>query len=73
MMQDMKKTMGQFYFKPREIKASCESESYVHKARIVGFSVVMASIAGFYEYYFNNLTMRSGQYQMKAMAGDTSV
>ena len=35
-------------FKPRELKMNVENEGNAHKARIVGFSVLMAAIAAAY-------------------------
>jgi hypothetical protein len=35
-------------FRPRELKMNVENESNTHKIRIVGFSVLMAAIAGAY-------------------------
>ena len=46
-----------------------ENESNVHKAKIVGFSVLMAVISGGYQWYYNNMTYRSGQLQAQALAG----
>lgn len=64
------KMMKRFTFKPRELKSACETEHWSHKARIVGFSVVMASIAGYYQYYFDMLAYRAGQFQNAALAGE---
>ena len=66
----MKMMMSKFSLKPRELKMACENEPWSHKARIVGFSVLMATIANYYQYYFNMLVYRSGQYQKAALAGD---
>ena len=66
----MMSMMKKFTFKPRELKMACEQEHWSHKARIVGFSCLMATIAGYYQYYFDMLTYRSGQYQNAALAGE---
>ena len=67
---DMKGMMKRFTFKPSEIKNAVQHEHWSHKARIVGFSVVMSSIAGYYQYYFDMLVYRSNQFQMAALAGE---
>jgi len=59
----MKAMMGRFVFKPRDLKASVDSEDMYHKAKIVCFSVAMAAVATTYQAYFNNLVYRSGAYQ----------
>jgi UDP-galactopyranose mutase len=66
----MKGMMAKFSCKPRELKMACENEPWSHKARIVGFSVLMGSIANYYQYYFNMLGYRSGQFQAAALAGE---
>ena len=67
---DMKNMMKRFTFKPSEIKNAVQHEHWSHKARIVGFSIVMSSIAGYYQYYFDMLVYRSNQFQMAALAGE---
>jgi hypothetical protein len=62
--------MKRFTFRPSEIKNAVQHEHWSHKARIVGFSVLMSSIAGYYQYYFDMLVYRSNQYQMAALAGE---
>ena len=62
--------MKNFTIKPRELKIACQTEHWSHKARIVGFSVLMSSIAGYYQYYFDMMAYRSGQYQKAALTGD---
>lgn len=62
--------MGRFVFKPRDLKASCESEGWGHKVKIVCFSFTMAAISGTYQSYFNDLVYRSGIYQQHALAGE---
>lgn len=52
------------------MKSSVENESNVHKARVVCFSLAMASFASLYSTYFDNLVMRSNQAQQAAMAGE---
>lgn len=66
----MKNMMKRFTFKPSEIKNAVQHEHWSHKARIVGFSILMSSIAGYYQYYFDMLVYRSNQYQMAALAGE---
>ena len=66
----MMSMMNKFSMKPRELKRMCENEHWSHKARIVGFSVFMASIAGYYQYYFDMMAYRSTQYQNAALAGE---
>ena len=56
----MMSMMKKFTMKPRELKMACESEPLSHKARIVGFSVLMAGISGYYQHYFDMLAYRSG-------------
>ena len=63
------KMMQQFYFKPREVKASCEQERMSHKARIVCFSLAMSLVAGTYNMYFQNVMYRAGQMQAAALGG----
>jgi hypothetical protein len=67
----MSKMASQFVFKPRDLKSAVENESNVHKARVVCFSLAMASVASLYSTYFDNLVMRSNQAQQAAMAGET--
>ena len=67
----MSKMASQFAFKPRDLKSNVENESNVHKARVVGFSLAMASFASLYSTYFDNLVMRANQAQQAAMAGET--
>ena len=57
---NMKTMMSRFVFKPRDLHANCDSEGFAHKAKIVCFSLAMASIATTYQHYFNNLVYRSG-------------
>jgi len=59
----MKDMMSKMQFKPRGLKMNCENESKVHKARIVGFSVLTAIISGSYQWYYHNMTYRAGQMQ----------
>ena len=49
-----------FSLKPRDLMYACKNESWSHKARIVGFSILMASVANYGQYYFNMLVYRSG-------------
>jgi len=65
----MKAMMNRFVFKPRDLKVSCDDESWGHKVKIVAFSVAMASVATSYQSYFNNLVYRSGMYQQRALSG----
>jgi len=65
----MKAMMGRFVFKPRDLKVSCDDESWGHKVKIVAFSVAMASVATTYQSYFNNLVYRSGMFQQQALSG----
>jgi hypothetical protein len=64
------KMMRRFAFRPKELKVACETEPWSHKAKIVGFSVLMSSIASYYQYYFDMLIYRSGQFQAAALAGE---
>ena len=57
-------------FAPKHLKNACETEHWSHKAKIVCFAWLMCSIATYYQYYFNMLVFRSGQYQMAALAGE---
>ena len=65
----MKDAWNKLNFKPAAIKNCMEDESKYHKAKIVGFSLLMASIATTYQSYFNGLVYRSGMYQQRALAG----
>ena len=65
----MKDTFKSLNFKPAAIKSCMEDESKYHKAKIVGFSLLMAGIATTYQSYFNGLVYRSGMYQQRALAG----
>ena len=56
--------------KPADIKACVENESMGHKIKIVGFSILMASIASTYAGFFDNLVYRSGIFQQRALAGE---
>jgi hypothetical protein len=67
----MMKMMRRFAFRPKELKVACETEPWSHKAKIVGFSVLMSSIATYYQYYFDMLIYRSGQFQAAALAGES--
>jgi len=60
-----------YSLKPRVLKAAIDNEPWTHKARIVGFSILMASVATYYQYYFDMLVYRSGQFQNAALAGET--
>lgn len=66
----MKEMMSKFSLKPKELKMACENEPWSHKARIVGFSFIMCSLATVNQYYFDMLVYRSGQHQNAALAGD---
>jgi hypothetical protein len=61
--------MSRMAFKPRDLKQNVETEPMMQKVRIVGFSVLMATIAGTYETYFANIVYRSNQMQDEALAG----
>ena len=63
--------MKKFTFRPRELKMACENEPWSHKAKIVGFSFLMCSIASYYQYYFDMLVYRANQFQAAALAGET--
>ena len=65
----MKNFFSKFCFRPKDIKANCENEGKVHKAKIICFSVAMGLVAGSYQGFFDNLVYRSGQFQANAMAG----
>lgn len=62
--------MKRFAFKPKELKAACETEPWSHKAKIVGFACIMSGISSYYQYYFDMLIYRSNQFQMAALAGE---
>ena len=64
-----KEMWGGLNFKPSMIKECCENESYKHKVKIVGFSLLMAAVGTTYQTYFNDLVYRSGIYQQRALAG----
>jgi len=55
----MKKMMDKMKFKPKDIKELVEQEPRVHKVRVVGFSVLMALVAGTYRYWFDMMVARS--------------
>ena len=65
----MKSMMGQFQWKPKNLRENVESESNVHKARIVGWSALMFVVASSYDWFFQNVTYRAMQHQWKALAG----
>ena len=65
----MKKMMDKMKFKPKDIKELVEQEPRVHKVRVVGFSVLMALVAGTYRYWFDMMVARSAQMQIRALAG----
>lgn len=65
----MKDAFNKLHFKPAAIKSCMEDESKYHKAKIVGFSLLMAGIATTYQSYFNGLVYRSGMYQQRALSG----
>ena len=62
--------LKRFAFKPKELKAACETEPWSHKAKIVGFACIMSGISSYYQYYFDMLIYRSNQFQMAALAGE---
>ena len=64
----MKGMFGKLKFKPSDLKTSCESEGFAHKAKIVCFSLAMFTVANTYASYFQNLVYRSGIYQQHALA-----
>lgn len=66
----MKGMFGKLKFKPSDLKTSCESEGFVHKAKIVCFSLTMFAVANTYASYFQNLVYRSQIYQQHALAGN---
>jgi len=43
---------SKFAFRPRALKMACENEPWYHKAKIVGFAILMSTIANYYQYYF---------------------
>ena len=65
----MKDAWKNINFKPAAIKNCMEDESKYHKAKIVGFSILMAGVATTYQAFFNGLVYRSGQYQQRALSG----
>lgn len=65
--------MADLQFKPRGLKQNCESETKYHKARIIGFSALMGSIALTYQTYLQNVVYRSQQFQDQVMAGQKSL
>ena len=58
-----------FKFKPKDIRTLVEKEPWSHKARIIVFSLLMASSAGYYRYWFDGMVARSAQMQAQALAG----
>ena len=68
MMKSMASSMN---FKPMSVKIMFETESNMHKFKIVCFSLAMAASASWFQSYFDNLVYRSEQFQMRALAGDS--
>ena len=58
-----------FKFKPRDIRTLVEKEPWSHKARIIVFSLIMASSAGTYRWWFDGMVARSANMQAQALAG----
>jgi len=54
-------------FRPSGLRLNTENESNTHKYKIVGFSVIMMAVAGYYQNFFGNAVYRSGQLQAEAM------
>ena len=50
----MKAFFNKFDLKPRGLKMLVENEGRCHKIRIIAFAFVMASIAGTYEFLYQN-------------------
>ena len=59
----MNQLMTRFTFKPAGLRENCANETKYHKLKIVGFSLLMASVGTTYQTYFDNLVYRSGIYQ----------
>ena len=57
-------------WKPRDLKANVEEESWSHKAKIVGWSCLMFAVADGYNYAMQSVTYRANQLQAKVFAGD---
>ena len=68
----MKSFFKRFQFKPKEIKANCEEEGMVHKAKVVCFSVGMMFVCGMFTAFFDDLVYRSGRFQERAIEGELS-
>ena len=58
------KEIKNIHLKPSGISTNCASESDEKKYKIIGFSVIMMSVAGYYQWFFGNVVYRSGQNQM---------
>ena len=44
----MKNFFSKFNFRPKDLKANCDNEGMVQKAKIICFSVAMGLVAGGY-------------------------
>ena len=53
-------------WKPKDLKRNVEEESMKHKARIVGWSVLMFLIAGGFDQFCQMLTYRAAMMQNNA-------
>ena len=51
-------------FKPSHLMDLVDHETQTKKIKIIGFSMIMFSVAGYYQWFFGNVVMRSGQNQM---------
>ena len=60
-------------WKPQDLKSNVENESMKHKARIVGWSVIMFLIASGYNNFCQMLTYRAVMMQMHSLGGDTNI
>ena len=70
----MKRFFQSFQWKPRDLRDLCDKhEDNAAKARIVGWACIGFAVASGYDWYFNNLTYRSQQFQGKVLAGDLTL
>ena len=57
-------------WKPKDLKKNVEEESMKHKARIVGWSVIMFLIAAGYDNFCQMMTYRAMMMQMNSLGGN---
>ena len=65
----MKSTFQRLAFKSRDLRENVKNEGMSHKARMIGFAALAASVSVTYLQFFSNLLFRSGQFQARALAG----